>query len=67
MLLIESRERLWMMIFAVREFFEDESQGLQIRDRRRQLKQVRLRRLKLDRREWLIVRSLSLNLKIVDA
>ena len=62
---IESRERRWMTIFVVREFFEGESRGLLTQQGRSRPKQGRLLHLRLDRPEWLI--GQNLNLKIVDA
>lgn len=56
---------LWMKIFVAREFFEDEIRDLRTQHERNLRTQARLPRLKLDRLEWLLVRSLSHGLKIV--
>ena len=53
-----------MKIFVAREFFEDGIRGRLIRHELNLRIQARLPRLKLDRRVRLLVRSLSLGLKI---
>jgi hypothetical protein len=61
-LLNELRVFNWMKIFAVREFFEDEIRGRLSHDdlpKLRKQAQLRLRRLKLVRREWLRVQNLE--------
>ena len=61
-LLNELRVLHWMRIFAVREFFEDEIRDQLSHDDQQKLRtQARLRpaRLKLDQREWLLVRNLE--------
>ena len=58
-LLNELRVLNWMKIFVVREFFEDEIRDRLSHDQRKTRTQARLPRLKLDRREWLLVQNLE--------